>query len=170
MCVVGHDISELKGAQALLEDKERQLRQVIDSVPSPMCYVDADGLYRYVNNAFLDYIGLPLERIIGHPVREVLGEERWAMFAPQVDRLRAGEALGRAFNGWRHIYEDDAPAAVRAMQGLAEGRERHATLLHRNYRKDGSVIWVEWHSSALRDESGRVISILSLAQDVSSRI
>jgi diguanylate cyclase (GGDEF)-like protein len=53
---------------------------------------------------------------------------------------------------------------------LMEGRERHATLLHRNYRKDGSVIWVEWHNSALRDESGRVISILSLAQDVSSRI
>ena len=37
---------------------------------------------------------------------------------------------------------------------LVEGPERHATLLHRNYRKDGSVIWVEWHNSALRDESG----------------
>src|SRR6185436_1647337 len=43
-------------------------------------------------------------------------------------------------------------------------------LLYRNYRKDGSVIWVEWHNSALRGEDGRVISILSLAQDVSSRI
>ena len=32
------------------------------------------------------------------------------------------------------------------------------------------MIWVEWHNSALRDEDGRVISILSLAQDVSSRI
>jgi diguanylate cyclase (GGDEF)-like protein/PAS domain S-box-containing protein len=265
MCVVGHDVSELKSAQALLEDKERQLRQVIDSLPSPMCYVDADGLYRYVNNAFLEYIGLAAEQIVGHHVREVLGEQRYALLAPNLERLRAGESLaverlvrfadgrqrwltvrltprisegrylgyyattsdiheqktveqelrrahsilsahidntplaviewdtqlriarwsgqaeaifgwtaaetlGRAFNGWRHIYEDDAPAAVRAMQGLAEGRERHTTLLHRNYRKDGSVIWVEWHSSALRDETGRVISILSLAQDVSSRI
>ena len=95
---------------------------------------------------------------------------RWSGQAEAIFGWSAAEALGRAFNGWRHIYEDDAPAAVRAMQGLAEGRERHATLLHRNYRKDGSVIWVEWHSSALRDESGRVISILSLAQDVSSRI
>jgi PAS domain S-box-containing protein len=40
------------------------------------------------------------------------------------------------------------------IRGLVDGRERHATLLHRNYRKDGSVIWVEWHNSALRDESG----------------
>jgi diguanylate cyclase (GGDEF)-like protein len=53
---------------------------------------------------------------------------------------------------------------------LVEGRTRHATLRHRNYRKDGSVIWVEWHNSALHDANGRVISILSLAQDVSSRI
>ena len=265
MCVVGHDVTELKTAQALIEDKERQLRQVIDSLPSPMCYVDAEGLYRYVNNAFLDYVGLPLEQIVGRSVRAVLGEERWAMLVPVLERLKTGEslaverlvrfadgrrrwlnvrltprisdgkylgyyattsdiheqkmveqelrrahsilsahfdntplaviewdtqlrivrwsgqadtifgwnaaeALGRTFNGWRHIYEDDAPAAVRTMQGLTDGRERHATLLHRNYRKDGSVIWVEWHSSALHDESGRVISILSLAQDVSSRI
>src|SRR5258707_11622892 len=53
---------------------------------------------------------------------------------------------------------------------LMHGRERHSTLRHRNYRKDGSVIWVEWHNSALRDTAGRVISIPSLAQDVSSRI
>src|SRR6202140_5388537 len=56
------------------------------------------------------------------------------------------------------------------IRALMDGTERHATLLHRNYRKDGSVIWVEWHNSALRDDAGRVISILSLAQDVSSRI
>ncbi len=32
------------------------------------------------------------------------------------------------------------------------------------------MIWVEWHYSALRDERGNLVSILSLAQDVSSRI
>ena len=51
---VSTDIHEIHVAQAEIEDKERQLRQVIDSVPTPMCYVDADLRYRYVNNAFLD--------------------------------------------------------------------------------------------------------------------
>ena len=82
----------------------------------------------------------------------------------------AADMLGKTFGGWRHIYEDDEPVASRMILGLVEGRSRHATLRHRNYRKDGSVIWVEWHNSALRDPGGRVISILSLAQDVSSRI
>ncbi|HXF80023.1 MAG TPA: PAS domain-containing protein, partial [Usitatibacter sp.] len=262
---VSTDIHDLKSTQEQLADKERQLRHVIDSIPTPMCYVDGADCYRYVNDAFLSYIGLPSERIVGQPVRAVLGDERWLLLGPHLERVRAGEtlavernvkfadgrkrwmivrltprfvagryegyyattsdideqkaiedelrrtntilsahfdntplaviewdtelrivrwsgqaeaifgwnaaeALGRTLLGWRHVYEEDAPSVTRMIRDLVEGRERHATLRHRNYRKDGSVIWVEWHNSALRDDSGRVISILSLAQDVSSRI
>jgi diguanylate cyclase (GGDEF)-like protein/PAS domain S-box-containing protein len=259
------DIHDIKTAQDELLDKERHLRQVIDSIPTPMCYVDSDDRYRYVNDAFLDYIGLRSDEIVGRRVREVLGEERWNLMRPHLLRVRSGEALaverlvryadgrqrwmtvrltprisngeylgyyattsdiheqkmveqelrrtntilsahfdntplaviewdtelrvvrwsgqaeaifgwnaaeilGRSLHGWRHIYEEDEQAVTEMIRALMEGRERHATLRHRNYRKDGSVIWVEWHNSALRDESGRAISILSLAQDVSSRI
>jgi diguanylate cyclase (GGDEF)-like protein/PAS domain S-box-containing protein len=262
---VSTDIHEIKAAQAAIEDKERQLRSVIDSVPTPMCYVDDGTHYRYVNDAFLEYIGRRADEVIGHTVREVLGDERWVLLEPVVERVRTGETLaverlvrfadgrsrwmivrlsprfidgiyrgyyattsdiheqklveqelrrantvlsahfdntplaviewdtemrivrwsgqaekifgwsaaetlGRTLQGWRHIYEEDCESAVSMIRALFEGRERHATLLYRNYRKDGSVIWVEWHNSALRDENGRVISILSLAQDVSSRI
>jgi diguanylate cyclase (GGDEF)-like protein/PAS domain S-box-containing protein len=263
--VVSTDINAIKRAQAEVEDKERQLRQVIDSVPTPMCYVDADQRYRYVNDAFLQYIGKPADQVLGTTVRDLLGEERFGRLAGALERVRAGEpvsaerlisfadgrqrwmivritprivdgrylgyfsttsdiheqklveeelrrtntilsahfdntplaviewdtelrivrwsgqaetifgwtpaeTLGRRLDGWRHVYEEDERAAARMIQDLVEGRGRHATSLHRNYRKDGSVIWVEWHNSALRDDAGRVISILSLAQDVSSRI
>ncbi|HUP97158.1 MAG TPA: PAS domain-containing protein [Usitatibacter sp.] len=263
--VVSTDIHDIKVAHAAIEDKERQLRQVIDSIPTPMCYVDAGTHYRYVNDAFLDYIGKPASEIVGRAVREVLGDERFHLLEPILERVRKGESLaverlvrfadgrarwmnvrlsprfvdgqylgyyattsdiheqkaveeelrrantilsahfdntplaviewdtglrvvrwsgqaepifgwqasemlGRSLTGWRLIYEEDEAAATDMISGLVNGRERHSTLLHRNYRKDGSVIWVEWHNSALRDESGRVISILSLAQDVSSRI
>ncbi len=259
------DIHELKTAQAEVEEKERQLRQVIDSIPTPMGYVDAADRYSYVNDAFLGYVGLASHQIVGRAVSDVLGEDRWELLKPHLERVRAGEALaverlvkfadgrkrwmtvrltprfangeylgyyattsdiheqkaveqqlrrtnnilsahfentplavlefdtemrivrwsgqaeavfgynaaevlGRSLRGWRHVYEEDEPAVNRMLEDLMQGRERHATLRHRNYRKDGSVIWVEWHNSALRDETGRVISILSLAQDVSSRI
>jgi len=263
--VVSHDIHDIKTAQAAVEDKERQLRQVIDSIPTPMCYVDAGTRYRYVNDAFLAYIGKAASQIIGRGVREILGEERWALLQPHLDRVRQGEslaverlvrfadgrarwmtvrmtprfvegkyqgyyattsdfheqkiaeeelrrahtilsahfdntplaviewdtelrivrwsgqaetifgwpaseALGRSLSAWRLTYEEDADAVSRMIRELVSGPETHATLLQRNYRKDGSVIWVEWHNSALRDESGRLVSVLSLAQDVSSRI
>ena len=264
--IVGSDIHDLKAAQESLADKERELRQVIDSIPTPMVYCDAEGRYRYVNDAFLDYIGLPLEKVIGATVRDLLGEERWPKFEPILERVRAGESLaverhihfadgrrrwmnvrltprlaatgeylghyattsdiheqkmveeelrranailsahfdntplaviewdtgmhvsrwsgqaetifgwsadevlGRALEGWRLVFEEDGEEVERLVGRLMAGPARHMTILNRNYRKDGSVIWVEWHNSALRDESGRVISILSLAQDVSSRI
>ncbi|HXS53155.1 MAG TPA: PAS domain-containing protein [Usitatibacter sp.] len=262
---VSTDIHEIRLAQAAIEDKERQLRQVIDSVPTPMCYVDAELRYRYVNNAFLDYIGLKPAEIVGRQVVDVLGEERFRQLNPHLERLKAGEslaverlirfadgrsrwmivrltprisegrylgyyattsdiheqklveeelrrtntilsahfdntplaviewdtslrivrwsgqaesifgwnaseALGRAAASWRLVYEDDRHSVDLAMAELVQGPGRHATLVNRCYRKDGSVIWVEWHHSALRDDSGRLVSILSLAQDVSSRI
>jgi diguanylate cyclase (GGDEF)-like protein/PAS domain S-box-containing protein len=262
---ISTDIHDIKSAHARIEDKERQLRQVIDSIPTPMCYVDANDRYSYVNDAFLGYVGMRSDQIVGREVKDVLGEARWALMKPHLGRVRNGEALaverqvkfadgrrrwmtvrltpriangeyvgyyattsdiheqkaveqqlrrtntilsahfdntplaviewdtelrivrwsgqaeaifgwnaaeilGRSLQSWRHVYEEDAEAVAQMIRGLMEGRERHATLMHRNYRKDGSVIWVEWHYSALRDESGRLVSILSLAQDVSSRI
>ncbi len=262
---VSTDIHEIRVAQEEIADKERQLRQVIDSVPTPMCYVDADLRYRYVNDAFLDYIGLKPDQIVGRQVLDVLGEERFRQLHPHLERLKTGEslaverlvrfadgrarwmivrltprisdgeylgyfattsdiheqkvveeelrrantilsahfdntplaviewdtglrivrwsgqaesifgwnaaeALGRSLASWRLVYEDDHHAVDSAMADLVQGPGRHATLLSRSYRRDGSVIWVEWHHSALRDGDGRLVSILSLAQDVSSRI
>src|SRR5258708_2118855 len=90
---VSTDIHEIKTAQAAIEDKERELRRVIDSTPAPMCYVDAQARYRYVNDAFLEYIGMPAERIVGVSVSDVLGEERWALMEPYLERVRKGESL-----------------------------------------------------------------------------
>lgn len=78
--------------------------------------------------------------------------------------------LGRTVAHRDFTYEDDAPAVNAMVRRLFDGPAAQATILNRNHRKDGSVAWVEWHNSALRDASGAVVSILSLAQDVSSRI
>jgi PAS domain S-box-containing protein len=105
--VVSTDINEIKVAQAEIEDKERQLRQVIDSVPTPMCYVDADHRYRYVNDAFLEYVGKPASQVIGFHVREFLDAPRWAVLEKNLERVRAGEAV-----------------SVERLLRFADGRER----------------------------------------------
>ena len=264
--VVSNDVHDLKVAQASLEEKEREMRHVIDSVPTPMVYVDAQLRYRYANAGFLTYVGRPAAEVIGHTVEEVLGEFRWQRLLPAVQRVMAGETvsferlveyadgsarwmivrltprldangrfagyysttsdiheqksveeelrrantilsahfdntplaviewdaqirairwsgraesvfgwkadevLGRSLSNWRLVFEDDEAAVASMVRRLVDGPESQATILNRNYRKDGSVIWVEWHNSALRDSDGRFVSLLSLAQDVSSRI
>ena len=54
--------------------------------------------------------------------------------------------------------------------GCLSGHEPRETAVTKNYRKDGNTIWCEWYHSALVGEDGKVVSILSFVQDVSSRI
>jgi PAS domain S-box-containing protein len=52
---------------------------------------------------------------------------------------------------------------------LGDGSKPSNVSRNRNYTKDGSVIYCEWYNSALLDESGKLVSVLSLVQDVSDR-
>ncbi|MBL0143778.1 MAG: PAS domain-containing protein [Betaproteobacteria bacterium] len=264
--VVSSDVHDLMTAKTSLQEKERELRQVIDSIPTPMVYVDAQQRYRYANDAFLFFAGRRAGEVVGRTVLEVLGAERhealqpvlrrvldgetvnvtrpiiypdgrgrwmsirytprhdgagrvlgyyattsdiheqkaveeelrransilsahfdntplavvewnpdmkvtrWSGSAESIFGWSADEVLGRPLQDLRLVYEEDAPAVSAAVQRLVDGTTSQGTTLNRNYRKDGSVIWTEWHNSVLRDSDGTLMSILSLAQDVSSRI
>lgn len=47
------------------------LRTLVEAIPNPVFYKDREGLYRFCNDAFLDYLGLPREKIIGKGVYDV---------------------------------------------------------------------------------------------------
>src|SRR4030095_4624941 len=40
---------------------------------------------------------------------------------------------------------------------------------NRNYTKDGSILYCEWYNSVLLDDSGKLVSVLSLVLDVTAR-
>ena len=68
------DITERKQLQQQLAANERFVRLVTDSLPVRMAYVDADGRYRFVNQALCERFGLAREQIIGRTLRELVGQ------------------------------------------------------------------------------------------------
>jgi PAS domain-containing protein len=149
--VVSTDINDMKMAQALVEAKERQLRQVIDSVPTPMVYVDA-----------ADALPLREQRVPrihrppasagrrASPCVEVLGEERFQRIAPYLERVRQGESL-----------------SVERLVRFADGRSRWMTVRTRRGIVDGQ--YLGYHSTtsdiheqkAVEEELRRANSVLS---------
>ena len=61
---------------------------------------------------------------------------------------------------------DDLAAVNQLGQRQNQGQERHNISRNRNYTKLGSILHCEWYNSALYDEAGKLISVLSLVLDV----
>ncbi len=95
---------------------------------------------------------------------------RWSPQAENVFGWTTEEVLGVPLASSPLVHEDDREAFAGLVGKLIGGEEPRATGLTRNHTRDGSTIWCEWYHSALLDDQGQIVSILSFVQDVSSRI
>ncbi len=92
------------------------------------------------------YVNPAFERVTGYAAAEVMGRD--PRFLHGEDRDQPG------------VHE--LRAAVR--------EEREATVLLRNYRKDGTVFWNELRVAPVRDDAGRVTHMVGVTTDVTDRI
>lgn len=72
-------------------------------------------------------------------------------------------------SGFTQVYEEDRPMAFEAAELLLSGTVDRNKIQHRNYTKDGRVIWCDWFNSVSKDKEGKVVTILSLVLDITER-
>ncbi|MEG4915631.1 PAS domain S-box protein [Microcoleus sp. B7-D4] len=91
---------------------------------------------------------------------------RWSPMAEQIFGWSAAEVMGKYWHEWSIVHQEDFEQVCAVTNQLLQSREPRNVCHNRNYTKDGSVIYCEWYNSALIDESGRLVSILSFARDI----
>jgi PAS domain S-box-containing protein len=94
---------------------------------------------------------------------------RWNGQAEAVFGWSAGEVIGKTAFDFRFVHDDDVEAVRRQIADMLGRRQTRTLSVNRNYTRAGGVIWCEWHNSALLDDAGRVVSVLSLVLDVTAR-
>ncbi len=94
---------------------------------------------------------------------------RWSPAAERIFGWAEPEVLGRSLDALGLIHEEDREAVGGIIEALLHERAARNTLRNRNRRKDGSVVYCQWHNSVLRDDAGKLVSVLSLAMDVTDR-
>jgi PAS domain S-box-containing protein len=95
--------------------------------------------------------------------------QRWSKQAERIFGWQAEEVLNQRLDEGQFVFEEDFPLVQQDMSHLLNGSKPHIMGTNRNYTKGGSIIYCEWYNSALWNPSGELVSILSLALDVTER-
>ena len=90
---VMRDITGMIQARHELALQAATLESIIETMPAMVAVVDGEMRYRFANTAFLRWLGLPREAVVGRAVPAVLGPEETAQRQIWIDRALAGEAV-----------------------------------------------------------------------------
>ena len=84
---------------------------IADLLPIMTAYVGRDEVVRFLNKPLADYLEQPREAILGRSVREMMGDEIYAVRKPLIDAAMAGE---RQFFVAENDYPTRGKSAVQA--------------------------------------------------------
>ena len=70
-----HDITESKKAQEVIEDRERFLNRLVETISSPIFYKNTKGEFLGCNSSFEKFLGISKDRIIGKTGYEIAPKE-----------------------------------------------------------------------------------------------
>ncbi|MGH8029118.1 MAG: diguanylate cyclase domain-containing protein, partial [Arenimonas sp.] len=87
------DVTQQRVAERALKKSENRLRLITENTPALIAYVDAEERYRFCNSLVGDVLGVPVASILGRTMREVRGEEAYALLAPHVTSALLGNAV-----------------------------------------------------------------------------
>jgi len=100
---------------------------------------------------------------------EQLRIKRWSSQAEKTFGKTSSEMLGQNWSQFQEMFATNSQQVTQAMINLIDGIETHQIIETQNRTQDGRVIDCEWYNSVVRDEKDRLVSLLSLAQNVSDR-
>lgn len=88
-----HDVTESKRITEALRASESQLRQVTDTVPALIAYLDTEERFRFHNRAYEDAFGLGSEQIHEKPLADVLGPQVYETVREKVQEVLSGHTV-----------------------------------------------------------------------------
>ena len=137
---VVHDITARKRAEEAAQEAHQRLTFHVEN--SPLAVIEWDSEFRV---------------------------SRWSGSAERLFGWQASEVVDKHVSDWHFVFDEDVDGVAQVTHRQRVGTEVLGVQHNRNYTKDGSVLYCEWYNSVLRDENGKLVSVLSLVLDVTAR-
>ncbi len=114
-------IESNKAITAALQRSEQRLREITDAIPAAIAYFDNEWVYRYANKGYAEWFGWSAREVEGRRIRDVIGQDVFAIVAPWVTRALAGERVSYEYT---MTGRDGTPVQARStlVPDIADGR------------------------------------------------
>ncbi|WP_332775315.1 PAS domain S-box protein [Polaromonas sp.] len=119
------DITETKRISDALHTSESQLRQMSDTVPALLAYVDAEQRLQFHNKAYEESFGLTHNQLHGKPLRQVLGDDAYEKVRDKIEDALSGYSVryeGSRMNAQGDLRDYDFKYLPRYGEGKQEGQ------------------------------------------------
>ena len=87
---VGRNHTEMRLVSEALRVSELQLRQITDTLPALIAYVDCEQRFRFHNRSYEEVFGLTYEQINGKHMRDVMGDDFYQVVKSRVEEVLSG--------------------------------------------------------------------------------
>jgi diguanylate cyclase (GGDEF)-like protein/PAS domain S-box-containing protein len=84
------DLAKLEGGAEAVNEPAR-LREITNNIPFLIAYLDQNITYRFVNEPFSQWFGLPRSAIIGHSMNELFDEATYQVALPHIQMALNGQ-------------------------------------------------------------------------------
>ncbi len=168
---VARDITEHKQAEIALQESEKMLRLITDSLPVCIAYNDAQQRYQFVNKTYETWFGHKREEICGKSLIQLIGEDAYHVVEEYVEQALAGESLmyeaqvpylngGTRYISGTLVPDFDDHSQVRGYYALIADiseRKRIEEDLRESQQKYQTLFEIFPIGIAITDEAGNII-------------
>ncbi len=140
-CAFVRNISARKEQERALRQSEKQYRELVESARSVVLRWSPEGLIIFINEYGEELFGYPREELVG---RHVVGT-----ITPET------ESTSRDLCG--------------LMDDILKDPDEYRLNINENMKKDGGRVWLLWTNRPVLDESGNIVEVLSIGNDITQQ-
>lgn len=91
--ITHEDVTGLHAAHEAVARNKEFYGLILDSVPTMIAYVGADGQLSWANRAYEDFLRTPVKSLRGRTLAEMVGPDQYRVMAPRIEAVLTGRTV-----------------------------------------------------------------------------